>query len=270
MDDYPLGHAEAELDRLVNQARFFGDLTEYALRRAGLPAGGRILDAGCGTGDVSFLAARLAGPAATVVGLDRAPEAVATASQRAADTGLDRVRFVTGDVHDRDLDLGGPFDAVIGRFVLKYQPDPAAVLRGLAGRVRPGGLVLFQEMNMSGMTSEPASPLFDDLTDLVQEAFLRLGVHPRYGLRLRATFEAAGLPPVDAVQQSRVDGGPDSPVYATLVGILRTLLPAVERFGMTTAAELDLDTLEKRLREEAVALDAVLVAPPLVAVWSRV
>jgi len=31
-----MGHAEDELDRLINQARFFGDLTEHVLRLAGL------------------------------------------------------------------------------------------------------------------------------------------------------------------------------------------------------------------------------------------
>ena len=56
---YILGHDADELDRLIAQARFFGDLTEEVLRRAGVGPGMRVLDLGCGTGDVSFLAARL-------------------------------------------------------------------------------------------------------------------------------------------------------------------------------------------------------------------
>jgi hypothetical protein len=59
---YILGHDRDELDRLIYQARFFGGLTEEVLRRAGLAPGMRVLDVGCGTGDVSFLAARLVGP----------------------------------------------------------------------------------------------------------------------------------------------------------------------------------------------------------------
>ncbi|MEO7156385.1 MAG: hypothetical protein ABI039_02415, partial [Vicinamibacterales bacterium] len=61
--EYVLGHAADELDRLIKQAAFFGDLTEHTLKLAGLAPGMRVLDLGCGAGDVSFLAASLVGPA---------------------------------------------------------------------------------------------------------------------------------------------------------------------------------------------------------------
>ncbi|MEK8169872.1 methyltransferase domain-containing protein [Streptomyces sp. M19] len=48
------------------------------------------------------------------------------------------------------------FDALIGRFVLPYQRDPAATLRRLARLVRPGGIVAFHEMDLgNGHTSWP-------------------------------------------------------------------------------------------------------------------
>jgi SAM-dependent methyltransferase len=91
---YILGHDRDELDRLIYQARFFGDLTEEVLRRAGVGPGMTVLDVGCGTGDVSFLAARLVGPTGTVVGVDRSAEAVAVAERRAREAGLGNVSFV--------------------------------------------------------------------------------------------------------------------------------------------------------------------------------
>jgi Methyltransferase domain len=80
---YALGHSERELKRLTIQARLYDPFTEQAFRDAGITAGVRVLDVGCGAGDVSFLAARLVGPTGEVVGVDRAAVAVATASRRA-------------------------------------------------------------------------------------------------------------------------------------------------------------------------------------------
>ena len=59
---YLIRHSGDELNRLISQARFFGDLTGQVLDMAGLKSGMRVLDVGCGAGDVSFLAASMVGP----------------------------------------------------------------------------------------------------------------------------------------------------------------------------------------------------------------
>jgi hypothetical protein len=73
IENYPLGYSQTEAQRLADQAAFLEDLTEDLLRRAGLCSGMRVLDVGCGVGDVSFLAARLVGEDGVVLGVDRAP-----------------------------------------------------------------------------------------------------------------------------------------------------------------------------------------------------
>ena len=123
---YILGHDRDELDRLIDQARFFGDLTEEVLRRAGVEPGMRVLDVGCGTGDVSFLAARLVGPTGAVLGVDRSAAAVAVAERRARDAGLGNVSFVVQELSE--VTVTAPVDALVGRLVLMYLDDPAAAL----------------------------------------------------------------------------------------------------------------------------------------------
>jgi cyclopropane fatty-acyl-phospholipid synthase-like methyltransferase len=49
-----LGHSAGELARLERQAEIFAEITENILRRAGIGRGMRILDIGCGVGDVSL------------------------------------------------------------------------------------------------------------------------------------------------------------------------------------------------------------------------
>lgn len=150
---YALRHTQQELERLVHQGRFLGETTEYVLRQAGLEPGMRVLDVGCGAGDVAFLAAKLVGPEGAVIGVDRAPEAVGFAQQRAQQAGLENVRFVAADITQWAPEE--PVDALIGRLVLMYFPDPASVLQRMLSWVRPGGVVAFQELD-TPVTPPPA------------------------------------------------------------------------------------------------------------------
>lgn len=102
---------------------------------AGLPAGARVLDAGCGPGLVAeaFLAAGYA-----VHGVDLSGEMVRRARERCARFG-DRASFEQGSV----LGLALPtFDAAVSRFVLHHVEDPLAFVRAQVERVRPGGIVV--------------------------------------------------------------------------------------------------------------------------------
>jgi ubiquinone/menaquinone biosynthesis C-methylase UbiE len=49
-NEYALGHNHEELQRLIGQSRFLGELTEELLRAAGIKPGMRVLDVGCGKG----------------------------------------------------------------------------------------------------------------------------------------------------------------------------------------------------------------------------
>ena len=163
--EYFLGHSHPELQRLIEQSSFYGDLTEYTLRRAGLSAGMRVLDVGCGPGDVSFLAASIVGPTGHVTGVDLSPEAIDVAQRRKGAARLDHVMFEQGDI--TQLDRTGEFDAVIGRLVLLYLGDPVAGMRAFAKYVKPGGLIYFQELVRPGQPTEPHVLLHAQIRDLI-------------------------------------------------------------------------------------------------------
>jgi ubiquinone/menaquinone biosynthesis C-methylase UbiE len=150
---YFLGHSAAEVERLAFQNAFYRDTTEAALRRAGLASGMRVLDVGCGGGDVSLIAAQLVGPSGFVLGIDRSAEAVTAARRRVEAEKIPQVHFAASELDEYSTD--DPFDALIGRFVLMYLSDPAATLRMLVRHLQPDGIVAFQEMEMRNARGYP-------------------------------------------------------------------------------------------------------------------
>jgi SAM-dependent methyltransferase len=129
------GIGEEELDRLEAQGAAIAPATRMIFAEAGIRPGMRVLDLGCGAGDVTFVAADLVGPDGSVVGVDRSPDALARARLRAGQRGLAQVQFVEGDIHDPAP--GGPFDAIVERGSRVAKPK-----RGVGDRTeRPGNVL---------------------------------------------------------------------------------------------------------------------------------
>lgn len=265
--DYPLGYSEDEARRLAAQAALFEDLTEDMLRRADLHAGMQVLDVGCGVGDVSLLAARMVGSSGVVLGIDRAAPSVQTARLRATAAGATSARFEEAELET--FVAAQKFDAIIGRLVLMYLPDPAAVLRRLRHCLRQGGIMAFQEIDISQVSQVPASTLFGNVTGWINVAFRAGGTELDMGSKLLATFLRAGVPRPTMIAAARVESGPQSPAYEYATAILRSLLPLIERSGIATAEQIGIETLADRLRHDAVANDRVTFLPRLVSAWSR-
>jgi len=264
---YVFGHSDAELQRLIEQSRFLADLTEQVLRQSGLAPGMRVLDIGCGAGDVSFLAASLVGAIGSVLGIDKSPEAVALARKRAVQAGLSNVQFEVADL--ADFRLTEPVDAIVGRAILMYLSDAAGVLRRLAEQVRPGGMIVFQEMDLSTTRSVPEAPLYTACTQWGRETVRRAGFEIDMGSKLYPTFRRAGLEGPRMVLGARVEAGPDSAGYEYLAQIVRSLLPMMERFGVVSAEAVGIDTLTARLRDEVVTTEGIIQLPALIGAWAR-
>lgn len=265
--NYVLGHAEPELQRLIRQSVFYAELTEDWLRRAGLTTGMRVLDVGSGAGDISLLAGRLVGPTGKVVGVDRSPQALALARQRAEFAQMDHVSFLEGDL--TQLDLPHSFDALVGRFVLMYLPDPADGLRRMARHVRPGGIVAFQEMDMGAAGPTPLMALHAQCGEWIKTTFQRGNVEIQMGPKLYATFREAGLPGASMTLGARVGGAHDGSAQEYIADVAASLLPMIERAGVATAAEVGIGTLAARLQEEARACDGVMISPSIIGAWTR-
>lgn len=246
--------------------RHIGVLHGCGLARPGIRPGMRVLDLGCGAGDVAFVAAELVGPDGSVVGIDRSPDALARARLRAGQRGLTQVRFVDGDIHDPAP--GGPFDALVERLVLMRVPDPAAVLRQQATVLRPGGLVVPIEVgDLSTMGSLPPTPIATQVKSWLVEAFAKAGLSA-LGPRLWTVAQGAGLRPLGMIGVQPLFGPGDPVGIAAIVETVRVAAPLIVGTGVATAEEIGLETFEQRLRDEGQRNPAVGAGAMLLSAWA--
>lgn len=264
-NDYALGSSRREQRRLTLQAGYYAMASADALRWAGLRQGMRVLDIGSGTGALAAQVADLVGPSGTVVGLDASPEAVAAATAEAGRH--PNVTFEQGEI--ATWTSAKPFDAITGRLITMYLPEPASVISRLRGLLRPGGVLLLQEFAMTWSRQLPETALFRTTLDRLLAAFRSVGVPVDLGTELGAILGAAGFADITMTVGGRYEMGSDAVGYDLLVEAVRTLEPVIVGRGIASARELDIDTLAERLRRSSPSDRTGVLPPPLISAWGR-
>lgn len=243
-----------------------GPMMERLLGDAGITTGMRVLDVGCGRGDVSSMVARLVGPTGHVVGIDRDAGSIAMAKERMREEGHASVELVVGDLLSAH-GHGAPFDAIVERRVLMYQPDGAAAVRALAECLRPGGIFAFQEADGTMIpASAGATPLHDRVIRWAWQTVAREGASTSMGLVLPGLLEAAGLALEGIRAEAVVQTASHRHVTASIV---RAILPRIVAHGVATEAEVDVQTLEARLEHELRATGHAVVSDVAISAWGR-
>ena len=260
--EYTMGRSQKETDRLIEQSQLYEDVTRRFFLRSGIAKGMKVLDVGSGAGDVALALAEFVGPEGTVVGVDLNPDILKTAQARADAAGFSNIEFIAGDT--RTLELPNDFDAVVGRLVLMYMADPVEALKHLATHLSPGGIVAFQEAYFAPYTvaEHPDTPLANELIKWGRTVFERSGAHLDMGMELYQAFVDAGLPEPTLHFEAPMGGPVNWPGYEYLANSFRSLVPLLEAYGITTAEELDVDTLAERIQAEVAAAKRPIMLPP--------
>lgn len=242
------------------------DFTTRLLIDAGIGEGMRILDAGCGSGDVSFLLCDLVKRSGEIIGVDHAADAIALARQRCAAHAQPSLTFLQGDLLELP-DSVGTFDAIVGRRVLMYQRNAVATIRALSKCLRHGGVMVFQEHDT---TMAPASvdpfPLHERAQRWIQEMIAREGADLHIGFNLHSIFTQAGLT-VESVRAECLVQTPDAPY--SLGAIVRACLPRIIALGVASAEEVEIDTLQERLDQERSGYSGIYVGDVMFGSWAR-
>jgi ubiquinone/menaquinone biosynthesis C-methylase UbiE len=265
---YLMGHTEQERRRLSLQASVLNPLTERFLRRAGIAEGMRVLDLGCGVGEVSLLVAELVGARGHVTGIDIDGASLEIARARAQERRHPQLVFEQSECLLFQSETR--YDAVVGRHILLHTSDPLSVIRKAISMLLPGGILAFQEYDCSHVLhGYPELPLADHVMELGWEVFRRATPHGNIGMRLFHLLSEAGLAHPECFAESPIGGGADTPFYEWLAETIRSILPRMEALGLATATEIDIDTLAERLREEALSRRGCIVWATMVGAFAR-
>jgi SAM-dependent methyltransferase len=213
-----------------------------------------------------MLAARMVGPAGEVIGIERDPRAISRAHTRAIDAGLCNVIFCESDI--LQFKSPGHFDAAVGRFILQFLPDPVAVMRSLSQLVRPGGVLVFQEVSYAPLLALSAHlPLWSACVTHARDIVQSLGAKPEMGVALDRTFQEAGLPA--PIMRMEILLGSSADFTLWVYDVLCSLRPQMEKHSTSLEALGDFDTLQVRLQTEVAQSKAVVPYLAVVGAWAR-
>ncbi len=212
----------------------------------GITANMRVLDVGCGNGDLSRLVAGLVGPGGQVVGVDRSEEALASARAVPPNTQAAPIHYQTADLSGELPDLG-VFDAIVGRRVLMYLPDAAATLTQLARLAKPGTILALQEHARADLPAGTnALPVHRQCYGMMWDTVAAEKGDVALGYRLAALIRTKGF----AIEQARSEGVLIHPWEESfLPALMRIMLPRMVEHGVAQE-QIDLDTLAHRLDGE--------------------
>lgn len=178
-------------ERLRILSRVLLSSTSALFDRLGIHEGMTSLDVGCGGGDVSLELARRVGPKGRVVGVDIDETKLALARREAEDLGVGNVEYRALDI--RFEEAGFQFDLVYARFLLSHLGDPAQAVAALQRHLRPGGLLIVEDVDFSGYFVWPPSPAFERFLEFYYAVVRRRGGDPDIGARLPLLLVEGGL-----------------------------------------------------------------------------
>jgi len=189
-DKYILtGTGRSDHDRLRVISEIHDERTRQLLARAGLAPGHRFVEFGCGLGYVARWAAT---QGVHAVGIDLNPEQVAVANGLAREAGLQNSEFRVASVYDPGFQAGS-IDVSYSRWLMVHLNKPVEAMRAIYSALKPGGVMVCEEADVSEVYTEPHNAAYTELRDICLEAGRKRGVDYAGGRRAHTWAKEAGF-----------------------------------------------------------------------------
>lgn len=243
MTEYTIRGGKEGGARLDILAQALAPTTRGLLQRLEIGAGMACLDLGCGNGEVTMEMARMVGPEGTALGIDMDATLVRLAGEEAERRGVANVTFQAGKVES--LAEGDTFDLVYARALLTHLLDPGRMVQSMRDTAKKGGLVVVEDIDLSGHFCYPPVEAFQRYVQLNEEVMRRKGADPNIGPKLPEILRNAGLKDVQValVQPTTLD-----PVLKAIApSTLENTADAI--FGEGLASESEIEDILSELKK---------------------
>ncbi|MCX7788019.1 MAG: methyltransferase domain-containing protein [Spirochaetes bacterium] len=159
--------------------------------RAGLSAGMRVADIGCGTGRTTAILHQIVGPKGYAVGVDGSKERIRHATER---YGKEGISFALRDIRQPLEDLG-LFDFIWVRFILEYFKDEAfSLVQNFAQLLKPGGILCLIDLDHNSLNHYGLSPRLEGaIRAAITQMEERLDFDPYAGRKLYSHLYRLGF-----------------------------------------------------------------------------
>jgi SAM-dependent methyltransferase len=237
-DEYILGTDAEELERLRFQHVVWVKELHELVARAGLRAGARVLDLGCGPGLTTLELAQVVGPRGRVIACDRSERFLVTLRRECARLGLAHVEARLASVEALDV-ADGSLDAAYARWPFCWLPEPLPVLARVARALRPGGRLLLQEyLDWGAMRLLPHAPAFARAVEACLASWKAGDATIDFASEVPALAPRAGFTIEHLRPRARL-GPPGSLEWRWLDGFFAVYLPKLVERGLLAPSELD-------------------------------
>ncbi|MGQ0632203.1 MAG: class I SAM-dependent methyltransferase [Sporichthyaceae bacterium] len=193
MPEYALRLSDNERARYRLMAERAREQESQHWTDAGLVAGARVVDLGCGPGAVLAVMAEIVGTDGSVIGVDGDPDAVAAAQEAIDTAGLDHASVRHADVASSGLEPASA-DVVMVRHVLAHNgPTEQDIVDHAASLITPGGCVFLVDVDYTYVRLRPPHPVWDEMGERYLAFQNSRGNDLQTGVRLGTLLERADL-----------------------------------------------------------------------------